>query len=93
MFAKEDIIHPAIGNVTVRGRYLSKRFADDLNHNNLDRHFVLDISASREIFNGVELFAIWENVTNVPYIVNRSGTLGTLGAPFQFFGGLRFTAF
>lgn len=81
--------HPALGNATVRGRYLSNQFADDRNADELDSHFVLDVSASRQIFKGVELFAIAENVSDESYFASRSGTIGTLAPPFQVFGGVR----
>lgn len=81
--------HPAIGEAMIRARYLSNQFADDRNQDELDRHFVLDLSASRQIVKGVELFAIVENITDESYFAGRSGTIGTLAPPFQAFGGVR----
>jgi outer membrane receptor protein involved in Fe transport len=73
----------------VRGRFVSDAYADDRHQDKLDAYFVLDVSASREIYKGIELFVIAENVTDEAYFASRSGAVGTLGAPFQFFGGLR----
>jgi outer membrane receptor protein involved in Fe transport len=81
--------NPAIATVTVRGRFVSDAYADDRHQDKLDAYFVLDVSASREIYKGIELFVIAENVTDEAYFASRSGAVGTLGAPFQFFGGLR----
>jgi outer membrane receptor protein involved in Fe transport len=85
--------HPWIGRVTLRGRYVSNQYSDDLNAFPLDAYVAFDVSASRPIVKGVEAFVVVENITNEKYLASRSGALGTLGAPFQFFGGLRLSAF
>jgi iron complex outermembrane receptor protein len=85
--------HPWIGRVTLRGRYVSNQYSDDLNQFPLDAYVAFDLSASRPIVTGVEAFVIVENISNEKYLASRSGALGTLGAPFQFFGGLRLSAF
>jgi outer membrane receptor protein involved in Fe transport len=81
--------NPWLGTVALRGRFLSNQFGDDRNLDELDSHFVMDASITREVVKGIEAFAFAENVTDERYFASRSGAIGNLAAPFSFMGGVR----
>jgi outer membrane receptor protein involved in Fe transport len=74
--------------VTVRGRQVGKRYFDAANALELDGHFVVDLSASMPISRSAELFLIGENLFDEAYLADV-GAAQRLGAPAQFFGGVR----
>jgi iron complex outermembrane recepter protein len=75
--------------LSVYGRMIGKQFDDDLNAFPLGRFFVLDVSASRGIGHGVELFAAVENLFDVQY--NTAATpVPQLGLPIAARFGFRF---
>ena len=76
--------------VGLRARYLSEQI-DEFSGGFLDAHTVIDASVSRPIVAGLELFALGENLFNAKYIANNFGG-PQLGAPRQWFGGIRWTA-
>jgi outer membrane receptor protein involved in Fe transport len=81
--------NPRIVMLSVYGRMIGKQFDDDLNAFPLGRFFVLDVSASRGIGHGVELFAAVENLFDVQY--NTAATpVPQLGLPIAARFGFRF---
>ena len=48
----------------------------------------MDVSASRRLYQGLELFAVVENLFNREYLVGRAG-VDTVGQPFMVRAGLR----
>ncbi len=81
--------NPRFFMLAFRGRYLSDRFANDRNTQELGSFFVLDISASRRIGDHWEAFLIVENLADEQYLASQTGQIGTLGAPRQVWGGVR----
>lgn len=66
----------------LQGRYVGRQFEDDLNTLTLDRFFVLDLSVSREIRPGWEVFLGAENLFGESYEVGKTAEgLVTVGAP------------
>jgi iron complex outermembrane receptor protein len=82
--------NPRIITLSFRGRYLSDRFANDRNTQELGSFFVLDVSASRRLGEHWELFIVGENIANETYLASQTGQVATLGAPAQVWGGVRF---
>jgi outer membrane receptor for monomeric catechols len=86
-----DLTSHLAGGTTLglRGRYLSRQI-DEFSGGFLDAHAVFDASLSHPIAAGLELFMLGENLFNRKYVANNFG--GTqLGAPRQWFGGVRWT--
>ncbi len=83
--------NPEIVTLSLRGRYLGKRYADDRNTQRLSSFFVLDVSASRQFGEHWELFLVGENVTDKTYRASQTGRTATLGAPLQVWAGVRFS--
>jgi outer membrane receptor protein involved in Fe transport len=81
--------NPRFLMLSVDGRMIGKQFDDDLNSFPLGRFFVLDVSASRAIGRGVELFAAVENLFNVRY-VTAATPVPQLGLPIAARFGFRF---
>jgi outer membrane receptor protein involved in Fe transport len=81
--------NPRIVMLSVYGRMIGKQFDDDLNSFPLGRFFVLDVSASRGIGRGVELFAAVENLFNVQYDTAAT-PVPQLGLPIAARFGFRF---
>jgi outer membrane receptor protein involved in Fe transport len=75
---------------SVRGRYLSRRYADDRHTQPLDSHFVMDITASRTFFEHWQVYVQASNIFDKTYRASQTGSVGTLGAPTQVWGGVRF---
>jgi outer membrane cobalamin receptor len=76
--------------LSVRGRYLSRRYADDRHTERLESHFVLDLSASRTFFENWEVYVQASNIFDKTYRAGATGRLGALGAPAQVWGGVRY---
>lgn len=75
---------------SVRGRYLSRRYADDRHTQPLDSHFVMDITASRTFFENWQVYVQASNIFDNTYRASQTGSVGTLGAPAQMWGGVRY---
>ncbi|MFN2635467.1 MAG: TonB-dependent receptor domain-containing protein [Gemmatimonadaceae bacterium] len=54
---------------------------------------VLDLDARRQLRHGTDVFAAAENLFNREYVVNRSGTLESLGLPRTLRAGISFGSF
>jgi len=81
--------NPSRINLSVTGRMAGRQFDDDQNLFLLDRFFVLDVMASRQIGAGVELFTAVENLLNESY--NTAATpVPQRGLPIAARVGLRF---
>jgi outer membrane receptor protein involved in Fe transport len=72
-----------------QGRASSQQFDDDQNLLPLDPYFTLDALVSRRLFEGIEAFAAFENLTGQRYEVGRT-PVTTLGPPSLARVGLRF---
>jgi outer membrane receptor protein involved in Fe transport len=81
--------NPHIVVLSIDGRMIGKQFDDDLNAFPLGRFFVLDVSASRSIGRGVELFAAAENLFDVKYDTAAT-PVPQLGLPIAARFGFRF---
>ena len=81
---------PRILTFSVRSRYLSRRYADDRNTQPLESHFVMDITASRTLFEHWQVYVQASNIFDQTYRAGQTGQVGSLGAPAQVWGGLRF---
>jgi outer membrane receptor protein involved in Fe transport len=82
--------HPRWLTISLRGRYLSRRYADDRHTERLESHFVLDVSASRTFFENWEVYVQASNIFDKTYRAGATGRLGALGAPAQVWGGIRY---
>ena len=72
------------------GRYVGSQFEDDLNTLALDSFFVVDLSVSREVRPGWEVFLGVENLLGETYEVGKTAEgLVTIGAPALARLGLR----
>ena len=80
---------PRIVTAQLRGRYLTKRWGNDTNTQNLDEHFVLDFSASRWLTKDFEVYGVLENMLDRTYTSVQLGSLPLLGEPFYAALGLR----
>ena len=81
---------PRILTFSARGRYLSKRYADDRNTQPLESHFVMDLTVSRTFFDHWQVYVQASNIFDKTYRAGQTGQVGSLGAPAQVWGGLRF---
>jgi outer membrane receptor protein involved in Fe transport len=81
--------NPHIVVLSIDGRMIGKQFDDDLNTFPLGRFFVLDVSASRSIGKGIDLFAAAENLFNVKY-QTAATPVPQLGLPIAARFGFRF---
>lgn len=82
--------NPTLLDVTVSGRYLGKRFEDDVNAAEIDDSFVVDLRVGRRVTRTVSAFATIENLFDTPYEISRNGAgYVRVGAPFTVSGGLR----
>jgi len=80
---------PASGTaLALRGRALSRRWADDSNELAMDPHVVLDLFASQRLSPALEAFASFENLLDRRY-VSDANVGRRLGPPFQVHVGLR----
>ncbi len=75
---------------SVRGRYLSRRYADDRHTQPLDSHFVMDLTLSRTFLEHWQVYVQASNIFDDTYRASQTGSTGTLGAPVQVWGGVRF---
>ncbi len=80
---------PSVVQFTLQARYLSRQFADDLNHQPIADFIVLDASLRKRVTPWAELFINGENLTDRHYIATQTGGLKTLGQPLLILGGLR----
>jgi outer membrane receptor protein involved in Fe transport len=80
---------PSVAQLTLQARYLSRQFADDLNHQPIGDFIVLDLSLRKRITSWAELYITGENLTNRRYIAVQTGSLKTLGQPLLVLAGLR----
>jgi outer membrane cobalamin receptor len=60
------------GDVSLSGRYVGRRFDDDLNTRELEPFFVLDAQASRPLAGRWEIFGAIENALDREYAINRA---------------------
>jgi outer membrane receptor protein involved in Fe transport len=82
--------NPSFLDVTVAGRYLGKRFEDDVNAAEIDDSFVVDVRLGRQVTRTLSAFATIENLFDTPYEISRSGRgFVRVGGPFTVNGGLR----
>jgi outer membrane cobalamin receptor len=82
--------NPSFLDVTVAGRYLGKRFEDDVNAAEIDDSFVVDVRLGRQVTRTVSAFATIENLFDTPYEISRNGRgLVRVGGPFSVNAGLR----
>jgi outer membrane receptor protein involved in Fe transport len=84
-----DYLNPEVLNLSVRGRFESLRFDDDLNNLRLDGLFVLDVSLDRAIGSSWGAFVAIENLFDERYPVQAT-PVELLGTPFTVSAGLRF---
>ena len=84
MYSGQDL------RASARGRAVGERFNDLGNDPNreLESHFVLDLQVSYQIYPGVEIYGIGQNVLDEDYDVDISN-ITRVGAPAQGFVGLR----
>jgi outer membrane receptor protein involved in Fe transport len=80
---------PGIVTAQLRARYLSRRWGNDLNTQNLDEHLVLDLSASRSLGKALEVYFDGENLLDRRYTAVQLGALPVLGEPLYVSLGLR----
>ena len=80
--------HPDRVQIMLRGRYLSRQFADDLNTQPVADFVVLDASIQKKLGRFVRLFLDAENLTDRRYIATQTGAIKTLGVPFLMMAGL-----
>lgn len=85
-----DVAAPALVDLSLVGRYVGKRFSDDLNLLPLDDFFVVNLLASRRLADHWRVWAGVENVLDTSYEVNRfpSGVVET-GSPIALHLGIR----
>lgn len=79
---------PRLFTATVQLRVVGPQFEDDLNEAGMGGYALVDVSASRRLYLGLELFAAVENLFNREYLVGRAG-VDTVGQPFMVRAGLR----
>ncbi len=79
---------PRLFTATVQLRVVGPQFEDDLNEAGMGGVALVDVSASRRLYAGLELFAAVENLFNREYLVGRAG-VDTVGQPFTLRAGLR----
>jgi outer membrane receptor protein involved in Fe transport len=84
-----DYLNPEVLNLSVRGRFESLRYDDDLNNLRLDGLFVLDVSLDRAIGSSWGAFVAIENLFDERYPVQAT-PVELLGTPFTVSAGLRF---
>jgi outer membrane receptor protein involved in Fe transport len=89
--------NPRIILASIQGRYSNSQFDNDLNSLLLKQYFVMDLSLSRPVGHGVEIYAAGENLLNRRYATALSSpqtaggsTLQTLGPPILARVGMRF---
>lgn len=73
----------------LEGRYFGDRYTDDLNLFALDEYFLVDVSLSRPIGRGLEVFAAAWNLLDERYLTDRNATSTELGPPRQISAGVR----
>jgi outer membrane receptor protein involved in Fe transport len=78
---------PMLGTLTALWRHEGKN--STFNGTQLDPFTVVDANYTRDVGYGVSAFASVENVGNVEYQVNLSGTIVSLGLPRTFRAGMR----
>lgn len=89
---------PTLLTASVQAAWLGKRYEDDLNSLVLGQAFLVDVSASRRVLDGFELFVACENLLDERYLVGRSTLnaagqrtgVDTVGQPRFVHGGIRF---
>ena len=82
--------HPALLRASIQGRYVGKHYEDDINSLELGGFAVVNLSASRSLKAGSEIFLQVENLFDQSYAVGKTGT-GTVteGMPRLFRGGFQ----
>jgi len=78
-----------LGDVALIGRYVGRRFYNDLNTLELEPFLVLDARASRPVTSHWEIFGAVENVLDREYIVNRAPDGSYRVAPPRLAGRIR----
>ena len=83
--------NPSLLNVSLQGRYVAKRFEDDLNSLQVGDFFLVDLLLSRQLMRGWEVFFAVENLFDRTYEDTKSadGIVG-IGPPLLVHGGFRF---
>ena len=87
-----DYLNPARVNVSLRARFESLRFDDDLNRLKLGKFFVTDLTISRRLGELGEVFLAVENLFNRRYAVQAT-PVELLGTPMIVSAGVRFDIF
>jgi outer membrane cobalamin receptor len=82
-------VHPTLW-ATIQGRYLSKQYENDTNSIELGDFAVVDLSVTRPLKAGSEVFLRLENLFDHSYAVGQaSNGIVSEGAPRLFHGGVR----
>jgi outer membrane cobalamin receptor len=79
---------PRIATACLAGRYVSRRWGNDTNTQNLDEHFVMDLAVSRWLTKSLEVYFDGENLLDRRYTIAQMG-LPVLGEPLYVALGLR----
>jgi len=79
---------PRVLTATVAVRYLGRQYEDDLNTLPMESAVLVDVSVSRRIVSGLEVFLSVENVLDEEYLVGRAG-VNTIGQPRFVHGGVK----
>lgn len=83
---------PAIADIAVTGRWVGRRFEDDINSLELDSFFVLDALVTRDVRRDLRLFAGIENLFDNEYETSRAASgLVRTGGPRMIRAGVRVT--
>lgn len=80
--------HPSILTATAEVRVTGPQFEDDLNALELGGFVVVNVSVSRRLWRGLEVFGAIENLLDRRYVVGRAG-VDTYGQPLMGRVGLR----
>ena len=81
--------NPDLFELMIRGRYVGKRYSSDTNDFEMQSFGILDISASKQLGEYLEIFLMVENLLNEEYDADRTGDTTRIGAPRQVWGGVR----
>lgn len=82
--------NPALIDAAVSGRWVGRRYEDDLNQLELDPFFVVEARVGREIRHGLEAFIAVENLLDMEYEVTRAASgLVRVGTPRSLQAGAR----
>lgn len=78
-----------IATMRLGARYVGQRWGNEVNTQNLDEHFVLDLGLSRWITKNLEVYFDGENLLDRRYTAVQIGALPVLGEPLYVALGVR----